>query len=261
MRSNWILERYFDFKFRTRKKQLEGLLSTFLGFPIKLERSFRKSSKDNIYNILFDGRVIAIARVRNEYRLKVLAGSPEKYNKMLTDQGKRFQREWEKCQKAYPYSLAPEPLFKDDGIIVFKFVEGTQALDKIREDFSKITFIVANILEALKSLYQLNILHGDLSLFNCIITHEGKCVFFDLESDIPDFDSHEKRIAHEYLHLIDASIKFLPEEYRKIEFWVDLYSKYLDARTKGVDITVFEKDFKRLNIIDPHFAKLKKVFE
>jgi hypothetical protein len=261
MKFNWVLEVYVNIKFRKKKKQLRGRLSNFFGSPIKLLRCFRKSSRDNIYRIVSDGRVIAIARVLNEHRLKILARSPEKYNDLLANQNRKFQREWEMSQRAQTYFLAPVPLFKDDGIMVFKFVEGTLAVEIIKKDPNKLKPIVTIILETLNLLYQLDIFHGDLTLAHCIITGEGKCVFFDLETEMPDLGSREKKIAYEYLHLIDTSIKFLPEEYQNIELWIDIFNKYFDAhRVNGVDITAFKKAFKRLDMLDPDFVKLKKVF-
>jgi hypothetical protein len=131
-----LLDRYYEFKLRKRKKQIKKLLTGFFGQPIKLKKLFRKSSRDNIYKVLSNKEVLAVARVRNNFRLKRLAHSANQYNEMILDSKKRFKREWEKCQKAYPYLLTPEPLFKDDGIIVFRFIEGKTALEKVKNDFS-----------------------------------------------------------------------------------------------------------------------------
>jgi tRNA A-37 threonylcarbamoyl transferase component Bud32 len=117
---------------------------------------------------------------------------------------------------------------------------------------------LANIFEALKGLHKLGIFHGDASIFNCIITTENRCIFFDLEGAILDSDSYQHKAAYEYLHLADTSIKFLPKEYKKIEFWTKIFSKYIYPEIKGIDITIFKKKFHRLNNIDPGFKQLQK---
>lgn len=254
--SDW----YYDFKLRKRIREIENLLTVFFNHPVKLKKLFRKSSRDNIYKILSGGKVVAVARVRNKLRLKNLANSDKKYNRAITDSKKRFQREWEKCQKAWPHKLTPEPLLRGDDFLVLKFVEGRTALEEISRDNSKIQFIIERILEASRHIHQLNIFHGDLSIFNCIITNENRCVFFDLENKIPDFSLAADKIVFEYFHLIDTSLKFLSQDYRNIDFWAQLLGKHGSPMAKGADIDAFREKFKRLEGIDPEFKKLKKVF-
>ncbi len=263
MKFRRIFDKRYNFKLRKKRKELELRLTDFFGYPVVLRQSFRKSSDDNIYEVLSGNKIIAMARVRNEFRLKAIAKSFDDYNRILRELEKNFQREWDKSKKASLDGLAPEPLFREEGVSVFRFIEGKKALDVIKKDCSNFESILATILEALDSLYRLGMVHGDLAIYNCIITKEGRCVFFDLEDDVPNFDSFAKKVAYEYLHLIDSSLKFLTPKYKKIEFWVEIFNKHLSIKAKGIDTTFFSQKagrFTRLNKIDPGFKKIKEAF-
>jgi RIO-like serine/threonine protein kinase len=241
---------YYNLKIKGKTKQIEKILSDFFKSSVRLVPLFRKSSQDNIYNVLVQGKASAVVRVRNEFKLKALANSSGGYDRLLVKSKEKFQREWVKCQKAYQDFLTPEPLFKKEDFMVFRFVEGNTALEEIKKDVKRVESVFAKIIKAVEKLHRLGIFHGDLSIFNCIITGQGRCVFFDLEKEVPGFSSISEKKAYEYLHLIDTSLKFLPQKYKEIKFWVEILNKYMASKIEVVDIEYFRGRFKRLESID-----------
>ncbi len=255
-----LFDFYYEFKIGKRLKEIKETLNDFFGFPVRLKKLSQSSSKNSIYFVISNKKILAIVKVKNEFRIRKISGNYNTFKENLNQAYKHFQTEWDKCTKAFPYSLAPKPLYKNSGFIVTEYIDAPSALEIIQKDFNKFEKIIDIVVANLKKLHQIGIIHGDTALYNCLLPGEGKCIFIDLEDQGPCFKSYAKNLVFEYLHLAYSTIKFLPRRYRKIDPWIKVFNEHIGPEAKGIDITVFKEKFYSLNDIDPDFKKLKKVF-
>lgn len=256
---------YAAYKFRPRLFVIEKRISRFFNTPVKLRLCFRKSSLDNIYHVISRHKVIAVARIRNEFLLRLaLNKNSSDWDRLLVLSAERFKREWEKYQKSSLYSLSPTPLYREDGVLVCEFVDAPTALEITQKDKKSLWFIVERVLEGLKKLHEIEIIHGDAALYNTLILSDGGTVFIDMESHIPQIANFfPEQAVFDYLHFLDTTLKFFPIPVRSFEIWLNILKKNIESNLSLGSFDhpeILAKHFPRLSKIDPQLKNLHSIF-
>jgi len=256
---------YANYKFRPRLFAIEKRISRFFNTSVSLRPCLRKSPHDSIYNVISRHKVIAVARIRNEFLLRFrLKKNSSDWDELLILSAECFKREWEKYQKSSLYSLAPTPLYREDGVLVCKFVDAPTALEITQKDKKSLWFIVERVLEGLKKLHEIEIIHGDAALYNTLIPSDGGTVFIDMEYHVPQIaNSLPEQAVFDYLHFLDTTLKFFPTPIRDFGIWLNILQKHIESNLSLGNFNhpeILAKYFPRLSKIDPQLKNLHGIF-
>ncbi len=110
------------------------------------------------------------------------------------------EREFRALERLYPEVAVPEPIDQNRNAIVMGDLPGVE-LYNTRIKASDRRHVLDLILDQIKKAYQLGIIHGDLSEFNVLISHEGISII-----DLPQYVTTKHSHADEYLKRDIANI-------------------------------------------------------
>lgn len=159
-------------------------------------------------------------------------------------------------------NLTPKLLYSFENGVICDYVEGTRALDLVKENPQNIWNILSQIVKIYAKLHQFNITHLDATLKNCILDkRDSQFKIYDFEYYARHDIDFELQCAYDYVRIIEHTLRVLEnyDEKKALEF-VYLLKEIIPNEVKNVDFTIMRRYIRKIDKLVIYDFLKKKYF-
>lgn len=179
---------------------------------------------------------IGVARIVNPYKKRPPPAAGMPY--MVEPPPARLLREWTAYQKGAPGGLTPNPLWKQDDVLMCEYLPFHPVMDQLHADPSRAWELLEIAARRVCQLHAAGVTHMDMSLGNILSDPAlTSLMFVDFEYAPAFHVSPAAQRVYDHLRLVESAWKFIPEA-RRGDFsgWLSVFSGALDADMRAVDL-------------------------